>query len=174
VITNAVTLLSNKWQDAGMGTAYASGNQTNSSLGNPLNPNTSRGSTPNRLASTTWYRVAIASGGTIAFDAASGTPDSYFGSDGSVHNFLRQLEDWTVPGGASQRQLYHRDSIVSLYCNAYATGMWKCCNLVSHPPDRQYTFDDLFLIPQNLPRGTPMFRNVDNLSYRQNMIARQN
>ena len=35
-------------------------------------------------------------------------------------------------------------------------------------------FDPLFSIPQNLPPGTPMFRNVDNLSYRQNQVARIN
>ena len=38
----------------------------------------------------------------------------------------------------------------------------------------QNTFDSLFSVPQNLPPGTPMFRNVDNLSYRQNQVARTN
>jgi hypothetical protein len=46
--------------------------------------------------------------------------------------------------------------------------------MVYNPPDRQYYFDPLFALPQNLPPGTPMFRNVDDLSYRQNMIARTN
>jgi hypothetical protein len=56
----------------------------------------------------------------------------------------------------------------------YATGTYKCCNLVYDPPDRQYTFDNLFSVPTNLPPGTPMFRNVDNLSYRENQVARTN
>jgi hypothetical protein len=63
---------------------------------------------------------------------------------------------------------------VSLFFNTYNTGTFKCCNLVYNPPDRQYTFDGLFAVPQNLPPGTPMFRNVDNLSYRQNYTARTN
>jgi len=45
---------------------------------------------------------------------------------------------------------------------------------VYNPPNRNYVFDPLFSQPQNLPPGTPMFRNVDNLSYRQNQVARTN
>jgi hypothetical protein len=45
---------------------------------------------------------------------------------------------------------------------------------VYNPPNRNYIFDPLFAQPQNLPPGTPMFRNVDNLSYRQNQVARIN
>jgi hypothetical protein len=70
--------------------------------------------------------------------------------------------------------MWYKGSLVSLYWNMYATGTWKCCNMVYNPPDRQYYFDPLFALPQNLPPGTPMFRNVDDLSYRQNMIARTN
>jgi len=95
--------------------------------------------------------------------------------DGGVHNFLRQLEDWGGPTStSSKQQMWYKGSLVSLYWNMYATGTWKCCNMVYNPPDRQYYFDPLFALPQNLPPGTPMFRNVDDLSYRQNMIARTN
>jgi Tfp pilus assembly protein PilX len=187
IITDAFTFLSNNWQDAGcavnsgicatntpqnIGTFY----NTTGSLVNPVNSNTNPGSTPNRMAATTYYRAAVAAGKTIAFNNTSGAPDTFFGSDGGVHNFLRFLEDWSVPGssGNQLQSLYYKGSIVSLYWNAYATGTFKCCNLVYHPPNRQYSFDPLFSIPQNLPPGTPMFRNVDNLSYRQNQIARTN
>ena len=78
------------------------------------------------------------------------------------------------PGATAQAQLFYKGSLVSLYWNTYATGTFKCCNLVYNPPDRQYTFDSLFSLPTNLPPGTPMFRNLDNLSYRQNQIARTN
>jgi hypothetical protein len=170
IIADTVTLLSNNWQDAGV-----SGTTTNGSLVNPVN--TPSGQTipatqPNRIAVTTYYRVAIAAGKTIAFNNTTQTPEFAFGMDGGVHNFLRFLEDW---GGISaQQQLYYKGSIVSLYFSTYNTGTFKCCNLVYNPPDRQYTFDSLFSIPQNLPPGTPMFRNVDNLSYRQNYQARTN
>jgi hypothetical protein len=82
------------------------------------------------------------------------------------------MEDW---GGISAQQtLYYKGSLVSLFFSTYATGTFKCCDLVYNPPDRQYIFDSLFSVPQNLPPGTPMFRNVNNLSYRQNFFARTN
>ena len=170
VIADAVTLLSNNWQDAGVTTAT-----TNGSLVNPVNTTAGQNvpaSQPNRIAVTTYYRLAIAAGKTIAFSNATQNPEFAFGSDGGVHNFLRFLEDWG--GITAQQSLYYKGSLVSLYFNTYATGTFKCCNLVYNPPNRQYTFDSLFSIPQNLPPGTPMFRNVDNLSYRQNYTARTN
>jgi hypothetical protein len=187
IIADAVTMLSNNWQDWGCITVSATCINTGTgalqsytgSLVNPINPgNANTGNVPNRFALTTYYRVAVAAGKTIAFSNVPQNPEFGFGTDGGVHNFLRFLEDWsgssTNAGPQNQQQLYYKGSIVSLYWNGYATGSYKCCNLVYHPPDRQYTFDDLFSIPANLPPGTPMFRNVDNLSYRQNQIARTN
>jgi hypothetical protein len=163
-------MLSNNWQDAG-----TTGSTTNGSLENPINPAGQNvpASQPNRISVTSYYRVAVAAGKTIAFTNTAQNPEFAFGMDGGIHNFLRFLEDWGgVSGG--QQQLFYQGSLVSLYYNTYATGTFKCCNLVYNPPDRQYTFDPLFQLPQNLPPGTPMFRNVDNLSYRQNQVARTN
>ncbi|MGA8270320.1 MAG: hypothetical protein WB919_02100 [Candidatus Sulfotelmatobacter sp.] len=188
VIADAVTLLSNNWQDWGCQpgsstttcptTGVNAIQQFTGSLVNGLTP-TSPATLPNRMALTSYYRVAISGGKTIAFNDSTGTPDAYFGSDGGVHNFLRFLEDWSGSSTSAgpqggQQSLYYKGSLVSLYWNAYATGTFKCCTLVYHPPNRQYYFDPLFSQPQNLPPGTPMFRNVDNLSYRQNQIARTN
>jgi Tfp pilus assembly protein PilX len=187
VIADAITMLSNNWEDWGCavsGSAICKATtpqnigtffNTTGSLVNPTNPAT-EGQTPNRFSATTYYRLAVAGGKTIAFADPNLTPDDFFGSDGGVHNFLRFLEDWSAPGtgGGTLQQLWYKGSIVSLYWNAYATGTFKCCNMVYHPPNRQYTFDSLFSVPQNLPPGTPMFRNVDNLSYRQNQVARTN
>lgn len=186
VIADAVTMLSNNWQDAGCvvgsGTCTAAMSQSSGSLENPINPQGEAGppaSAPNRMAVTTYYRVAVAGGKTIAFDNPANNPDAYFGSDGGVHNFLRYIEDWFgIPAGlggpGAQQQFYYKGSLVSLYWSTYSTGTFKCCNMVYTPPDRQYTFDPLFSTPANLPPGTPMFRNVDNLSYRQNQVARTN
>ena len=188
IIADSVTLLSNNWQDAGCYVstptlACSSITQlTSGSLLNPINPYRNSGDgqntpafQPNRLAVTSYFRAAISGGKTIAFIDTSGNPDAYFGMDGGVHNFLRQLEDWGGPTStSSKQQMWYKGSLVSLYWNMYATGTWKCCNMVYNPPDRQYYFDPLFALPQNLPPGTPMFRNVDDLSYRQNMIARTN
>jgi Tfp pilus assembly protein PilX len=179
IIADAVTLLSNEWQDWGCtpsGGACSSGvNKNSGSMLNPTNPNGTQSvpaQTPNRIAITTYYRVAIAAGKNIAFYNTVQNPEFAYGMDGGVHNFLRFLEDWGGPSTAgSQQQLYYKGSIVSLYWSYYATGPFKCCNTVYNPPDRQYTFDGLFSQPQNLPPGTPMFRNVDNLTYRQNQVA---
>jgi Tfp pilus assembly protein PilX len=169
VIADAVTVLSNNWQDAGWTGALYSG-----SLVNPINPSGQSvpAITPNRIAVTSYYRVAIAGGKNIAFTNTAQNPEFAFGMDGGIHNFLRFLEDWG--GQASQQSLNYKGSLVSLYYATYATGTFKCCNLVYNPPNRNYVFDPLFAQPQNLPPGTPMFRNVDNLSYRQNQVARIN
>jgi hypothetical protein len=169
VIADAVTVLSNNWEDAGATGALYSG-----SLLNPTNPGgqASPAVTPNRIAVNTYYRVAVAGGKNIAFLNTTQNPEFSFGMDGGVHNFLRFLEDWG--GIAAQQNLNYKGSLVSLYYATYATGTFKCCNLVYNPPNRNYIFDPLFAQPQNLPPGTPMFRNVDNLSYRQNQVARIN
>ena len=177
IIADAVTMLSNNWQDGGCisgGACTTALATTTGSLENPVNPGgqNTPATTPNRIAVTTYYRTAIAAGKNIAFSNTAAIPEYTYGMDGGVHNFLRFNEDWGGPASAGARQqLWYTGSIVSLYWSYYATGPFKCCNLVYNPPDRQYTFDTLFSTPQNLPPGTPMFRNVDNLTYRQNQIA---
>ena len=148
IVADAVTVLSDNWSDLG------------SLLGNgPTNP------TAGRTASTTYYRVAIAGGKNMNFPFPSWetATDYGFGTDGGVHNFLRFVEDW------SSATLNYNGSLVSLYYATYATGLFKCCAYsVYEPPTRNYVFDADFQQPQNLPPGTPMFRDIDNLSYRQN------
>jgi hypothetical protein len=159
VIADAVTLLSQNWQDAGY-PSYASG----AVPGSMANTATS-GAKP---AATTYYRVAIAAGKSQSFWNPNGVPTEYFGTDGGLHNFLRFLENW--PG----QTLYYKGSLVSLFWSTQATGTFKCCTTVYNPPTRNYVFDPLFAQPANLPPGTPMFRDVDNLSYRQDFTARSN
>jgi hypothetical protein len=140
IIADTVTVLSNSWSDS-------------VSLSNPNNLG-------GRAGNSTWYRMAVAAGKTLAFPQPSwGGQD--MGTDGGMHNFLRYLESW---GGT----LNYEGSLVSLYTSQYATGVFKCCTVVYSPPTRAYQFDQLFLQPQNLPPGTPMFQDVDNLSYHQN------
>lgn len=158
IIADAVILLSNNWQDNGYLVAP----------GNAIQGGSFRyptGATNQRPATTTYYRVAIAAGKNMTFTAPafSQTPTLYgFGTDGGLHNFLRFLEDW------SGQTLNYKGSLVSLYYSTYNTGTFKCCgDAVYHPPVRNYVFDPLFAQPQNMPPGTPMFRDVDNISYRQ-------
>jgi Tfp pilus assembly protein PilX len=136
IIADAVTFLSNAWTD----------------LNDMKNPNVMT----NRNSANTYYRMAIAAGKNMNFPQ---TAAKDFGTDGGVHNFLRYVEDW------SGTTLSYRGSIVSLYYAQYATGIYKCCTTVYNPPSRNYYFDSAFLVPANLPPGTPEFQDVVNLSY---------
>jgi len=141
VIADAVTLLSPNWQDS-----------------NSFNSPAAIGG---RLATNSYYRVAVAAGKSVPFpQPAWGGQD--FGTDGGMHNFLRYLEN---RGGTN---VYYAGSMISMYYSQYATGIFKCCNSVYAPPTRNYFFDTLFLNPANLPPGTPMFQDVVSLSYHQN------
>jgi hypothetical protein len=133
-LADAVTLLSNSWNDA-------------VSFNSPHNPG-------GRVASTTWYRAAVIAGKGRSFSQPSGTYQDY-GTDGGVHNFLRFLENW---GGST---LNYRGSIISLYHNRQAVGTYKCCTNVYSPPTRGYNFDVDFLTPALLPPNTPMFRDIN-------------
>jgi Tfp pilus assembly protein PilX len=152
VIADAVTFLSNTWSDrASLGIG---GDGTVTTPGN-------------RNAADTYYRVAIAGGKNINFSKPSwGGQD--FGTDGGVHNFLRYLENW------SGQTLRYKGSIVSLYYSTYNTGLYKCCTTVYSPPTRNYGFDMDFATPGGLPPGTPMFRDIESLGYRQLFTARTN
>ena len=75
IIADAVTLLSNGWNDI-------------RSFVNPASPG-------GRPATTTGYRVAIVAGNSLPFPRPTGwaaAEDS--GTDGGAHNFLRLLEGW--------------------------------------------------------------------------------
>ncbi len=146
VIADAVTFLSNSWTD------YTSFN----------NPFTAT----NRNASTTYYRLAIAAGKNVNFkQPTSFSAASDYGTDGGMHNFLRYLEDW------SGVNIYYQGSLVSLFYSQYATGVFKCCTTVYGAPYRNYSFDTLFLNPNNLPPATPEFQDVNNTTYRQDFTA---
>jgi hypothetical protein len=106
--------------------------------------------------------MAVAAGKTLSFTKPTwnGAAND-FGTDGGVHNFLRYLEDW------NGQTLNYRGSIVSLYTSRQAIGTYKCCTIVYTPPVRAYNFDTNFLTPSLLPPGTPMFRDVNTLTFRQ-------
>jgi hypothetical protein len=145
VIADAVTLLSLNWND--------------------IRSFTSPHNAGGRTAATTWYRLAIISGKGIAFPyQVFATVEADRGSDGGVHNFLRYIENW---GGST---LNYWGSMVSLYYNRQATGVFKCCGNVYSPPTRAYQFDNDFLTPGLLPPRTPMFRDINVLTFRESFI----
>jgi hypothetical protein len=143
VLGDAVTLLSNNWSD------IRSFNAPSASA--------------SRAAATTGFRVAIVTGKTRAFPKP-GFASASFGSDGGAHNFVRLLEDWDTPSAT----LRYRGSFVSFFYSRQATGSFKCCSGDTYVRGtRDWTFDDDFLLPALLPPGTPMFRDVNTLTFRQ-------
>jgi hypothetical protein len=145
VIADTVTLLSNNYTDM-------------ETFNSPADDG-------GRNATTTYYRVAIATGKNINFPLPTwgGAPSvpADFGTDGGVHNFLRFLENW---GGQTANYL---GSMVSLYYSMYGTGVYKCCGTVYSPPTRNYAFDTDFQDISKMPPGTPKFRDVVNLGFQQ-------
>jgi hypothetical protein len=156
VIADAVTVLSNNWKDWVSLTSPSDDSNANAQ--------------PGRFATTTYYRVAVSAGKNINFPVngiAWAVGD--WGTDGGLHNFLRLLENW------NGQTLNYKGSMVSMYYATYATGTDKNGGgTVYEPPTRNYIFDPLFTQPQNLPPATPMFRDIDNLSYTQIFTPRSN
>jgi hypothetical protein len=141
VIADAVTLLSNVWVDS-------------RSLYSPNDHGL-------RRAANTGYRMALIGGKPLAFPRPGWAASADVGTDGGVHSFLRNIEQWAAT-------LRYRGSFVSLYTNRQATGFFRCCENVYGPPTtRIYSFDTNFLRPALLPPGTPMFRDVNTLTFRQ-------
>ncbi len=149
IIADAVTLLSNDWNDIRSFTS----------------PNSASG----RNASATGFRAAIISGKGRAFPRPTGwTPMVDFGTDGGVHDFLRFLETWDT------NELRYSGSLVSFYTSRQAVGSYKSGVSLSASnrnifaiATRAFTFDGDFLAPLTLPPGTPSFRDVNTLTFRQ-------
>jgi hypothetical protein len=144
IVTDAVTVLSNAWND-------------HKSFRWP-NDREQRNST------TTGYRFAVIAGKSNSFPwPATGNPHFLFGTDGGMGNFLRLLECWNHAGVS----INYRGSMISLFISRQAVGTFKYGPNVYDYGDRNFTFDSDFLVPSQLPPGTPMFRDVNTLTFRQ-------
>ncbi len=154
ILADRVQLLSNSWQDL-------------NSFRCPTRMSTCDGTASLRNGTTTWYRVALSSGKHKAFPWPAAYLGPYpgpmhdFGTDGGMHNFLGMLENW------SGQTLNYRGSMISFYYSRQSLGVYKCCSTVYSPPTRAFAFDTDFLNPALLPPGTPTFRDVVNLGFRQ-------
>jgi hypothetical protein len=151
VVGDAVTLLSNNWNDV-------------NSFASPF-------STGRRGGATTWFRMGVVAGKGASFPipgwdttALDGSQD--FGTDGGVHNFMRFLEGW----GST---LHYEGSLVSLFYNRQAVGVYKTGGTVYGAPTRDYRFDTNFLNPSLLPPRTPMFRDVNTTGFTQLLLPTQ-
>jgi hypothetical protein len=149
IIADAVTLLSNEWNDTNSFTSpYSQGTRSLDGLGVITQP---------------WYRVAIIAGKGLAFPwPAAGAPPTDFGTDGGAHNFLRFLENGAQP-------VNYQGSVASFFYNRQAVGTYKCCNTVYSAPTRNYAFDLDFLNPALLPPNTPVFRDINAVGFSQEL-----
>jgi hypothetical protein len=147
VAADAVTLLSNQWDDV-------------NSFAFPFDSSF-------RVATNTWYRAGIIAGKGASFPLpgypTNGSND--FGTDGGVHNFLRYIENWPT--------LNYHGSLLSLYYNRQAVGLFRSGGGVYSPPNRQYDFDTNFLTPALLPPRTPMFRDINTTGFSQLLLPQQ-
>jgi hypothetical protein len=141
IIADAVTILSNAWTDV-------------SSLNFPNLQDS-------RNATTTGYRFGLIAGKSIAFPKPAWATLGNWGTDGGVHNFMRMLEDW------SGQTTNYRGSMVSLYTARQFIGIFKNNANVYTQGSRAFGFDTDFLDPTLLPPGTPMFRDVNTVKFRQ-------
>jgi hypothetical protein len=144
IIADAVTVLSTNWKDT-------------RSFRYPNNASM-------RPALTTAYRFGVIAGKNPSFTyPTAGSPHFLFGTDGGAGNFLRLLEHWNTDGVS----INYRGSIISLYYSRQATGTFKYNSNVYNYGDRNFTFDTDFRSPTLLPPGTPMFRDINTLTFRQ-------
>jgi Tfp pilus assembly protein PilX len=142
VVADAVTILSNSWNDA-------------ESFATPYDADS-------RVASTTTVRFAMIAGDTLAnrdLSPGQGGSGPWQSLNGGVHNFKRYLETW------SGQRLDFSGSLVNLFVSQNNNGTFKCCNTVYNPPDRNWVFDSTFLDPDRLPPGTPYFQYIQTTGF---------
>ena len=151
IIADSVTFLSNDWD------GFSGWADWRSFLFTPTDLN-------NRRANSTWYRVAVAAGKNIPWPNPAWSSNVDDGLDGGVRYLSRSLELW-IPG----KTFNYQGSLASLYTSHYGVGIYKCCNTVFNffPGTLNYSFDTDFLIPSQLPPGTPRVQDIVVLGFRQ-------
>ena len=158
IIADAVTLLSGAFNDI---KTFRNPHESTLNTGTNVLANDLAAANV-RQANDTWYRMGIIAGKGLNFQhpGNNGNDHTDFGTDGGAHNFLRYIERWG-------QDLNYRGSILSFFTSRQAVGIYKCCDIVYQPPVRGYTFDTEFLTPTLLPPRTPMFRDLNTLTFRQ-------
>ena len=139
VVGDAITILSNDWDDADQ-------EEDEDDL---------------TQAADTEVNTAILAGHTpTPWDWFSGGGNAPYG--GGLENYLRFIEKWT---GSPRRVVTYRGSLVSLSESIYATAPWSYGSYYT-APNRNWHFDTRFEDPDNLPPGTPVVGNVIHTAFR--------
>ena len=143
IIADAVTLLSNNWNDM-------------RSFNSPAEPGRTRRRNHRLSHGRRWRQERHVC---PADELGIGT--------GLRHRRRRAQFPPAARGLGNGQTLNYRGSIVSFFISRQAVGSYKCCDNVYAAPTRGFNFDTDFLLPSLLPPGTPMFRDVNTLTFRQ-------
>lgn len=138
IAADAVTILSNEWQDS-------------KSFRYPFDAN------QRKPTGDTYLRFAMLAGDATSSLAGTGIPNQ--GGDepnmsGGVHNFKRFLEVW------SGRNLFYSGSLINLFNAHNNNGTMKSSATVYNAPNRNWVFNKTFQDPNRLPPGTPYFQSI--------------
>jgi hypothetical protein len=121
------------------------------------------------VSNSTTVRAGIIAGSTIS--AMNGSPGRNANNDrinGGIHNYPRFLELWDA-GGVSSPWNY-TGSLVPLYRSTQAISQYEDSGAnIYVPPRRNWSFDETFMTPQQLPPGTPFFQYVQATGFRQSL-----
>ncbi|MEW5852164.1 MAG: hypothetical protein AB2A00_25470 [Myxococcota bacterium] len=136
VAGDAITMLSNAWDDGRM--SGANGNVTWDRDGS-----VNSGTTNDRNATVTTYNLQILAGQVLPSTSASG---------GGMNNFMRYLEDW---GGGVQHRV--NGSVVVGFSSVYAKQPFVGPNTYYTAPSRVWQFDTNLNAITNQPPGSPRY-----------------
>jgi hypothetical protein len=85
--------------------------------------------------------------------------NSYY--SGGVENFVRFLESWSGSGVT----FYYNGSMVEMFPSQIANAPWPGTGTVYNPPIRDWTFDQQFTNPNNIPPLTPKIIYIQRSSW---------
>jgi hypothetical protein len=121
------------------------------------------------LTQSTTVRAGIIAGTNISsLTASPGRDADGLRRNGGVINFPRFLETWNL-NGITQTWNYS-GSFIPLYRSTQALSNWENdTSVIYMPPRRNWSFDQTFLNPNQLPPGTPFFQYVSSTGFRQKL-----
>jgi hypothetical protein len=115
----------------------------------------------------TSVRAGIIAGATISsLTATPGRDNAGLRRSGGIVNFPRFLEIWNL--NEVERAWNYTGSFVPLFHSQQALSQWEnATSIIYMPPRRNWSFDQTFLNPNQLPPGTPFFQYVQATGFRQ-------
>jgi hypothetical protein len=165
IVADAFFPLSKTWYD-GMAALYPEGADNRIADAGSASDSASIGVTQE-----TAVRAGIIAGQTMSSMPASLGGYFLFRLNGGVHNYPRFLETWsssTNPPPWTDKRWNYVGSYIILYNSTQAVGPYGVIgSVIYYPPERNWAFDETFLISNKLPPGTPMFQYIEPTAFKQ-------